>query len=129
MRSLLLSLLLAGAPAPPTIHEPFTLLPCPPKPATTIALEGCAEHAILRGDAAIDKRVRAIFSLLPRAGRASFVRGEVSWLAYRRAICDAESSKYAGGTIAPVIFAQCEIRLNSRHVQDLVVLERELRFH
>src|SRR5689334_14368242 len=76
---------------PPVITEPFTLLPCPAKPTTTLDLEGCAERRIVATDKAIDARVRTIFALLRsrRSSRAvaNFVRGERAWLTSRRAVC------------------------------------------
>jgi uncharacterized protein YecT (DUF1311 family) len=96
-------------------------------PQTTIALEGCQEQALLRSDATIDARAKAIFRKLPASGRAAFVHGEASWLAYRRATCSAASSLYQGGTIQPVQYAACELRVNDAHLAELALLERSLR--
>jgi uncharacterized protein YecT (DUF1311 family) len=96
-------------------------------PQTTIAVEACEEQALLKGDAAIDARVRTVFRLLPAPGRAAFVHGEAAWLAYRRATCNAAASRYAGGTIEPVEFASCEVRVNATHLAELGTLERSLR--
>ena len=57
MRGILVSLLTAAAIAPPVIHEPFTALPCPLHPDTTIDVVGCQEHRVLRTDRAIDAQV------------------------------------------------------------------------
>jgi uncharacterized protein YecT (DUF1311 family) len=115
---------------PPVIHEPFTLLPCPAHPHSTIALEGCAEHALLRSDHAIDARAKTIFGLLrTRSARVSFVQGEQAWLRYRRASCSAEASLYAGGTAEPVLFGSCELYRNRTHLGELAELERTLRTH
>ena len=87
----------------PRIHEGFTLLPCPHTEArgTTLGMEGCAEHNILRTDRKIMATEGAVFSLLPAEGRSAFARAERSWLLYRRAFCNARSSSYKGGSIAP----------------------------
>ena len=52
--------------SPPTIHEPFTPLPCNGAPAqrTTLQMEGCAEQQILASDQQIDSLNRAIFGKL-----------------------------------------------------------------
>jgi uncharacterized protein YecT (DUF1311 family) len=118
----------AVAPRPPVIRESFTPLPCPPHPVTTLDLEGCAEKALLGSDRAIDARARKIFGLLrSKAARAAFVRGEKSWLGYRRNSCTAQSSKYAGGTLEPVAFARCEQDRNATHLTELTRTERALR--
>ena len=117
----------AAAPAPPVIHEPFHALPCPIHPDTTIDVEGCQEHRILRTDRAIDTQVRLIFRRLrTRAVRASFVAGERNWLHYRRQSCSAEASFYAGGTMEPVAYLTCSLRRNKSHLADLVAMRKAL---
>jgi uncharacterized protein YecT (DUF1311 family) len=112
------------------IHEPFTRLPCPAKPKTTLDREGCAEKALLASDRRIDARVKSIWALLAAGKpRASFARGEASWLSYRRANCAAEASRYAGGTEEPVAFAQCEVARNGTHLVDLGAMLAALRSH
>jgi uncharacterized protein YecT (DUF1311 family) len=116
----------AGTPMPPVIHEPFTVLPCPAHPSTTLAIEGCAEKSILAGDRAIDARAKAIFNLLAPSARSGFVRGEASWLRYRAASCTSEASKYAGGTLEPVLYGTCVVSRNRTHLEDLSDLEHTL---
>jgi len=113
----------------PRIHEPFTTLPCPRSSAraTTLGAIGCAEHEILRTDAKIVSAEQAIFSRLAPRGRSAFAEGERSWLAYRRAYCNARASSYAGGSIEPVIFATCAAGLNQGHLRTLSAFRRELR--
>lgn len=119
-----------GALGPPVIRESFTVLPCPPHPVSTLDLEGCSEKALLRSDRAIDARVKKIFDLLrTNDARSAFVHGEQSWLAYRRSSCAAESSKYAGGSLEPVAFAQCEQTRNETHLRELVAMARTLAQH
>jgi uncharacterized protein YecT (DUF1311 family) len=115
-------------PRLPSFRQRFTpVLPCPRKPVTTLDLEGCAERDIVRTDAAIDARARAVFSLLDAKGRRTFVTAERAWLAYRRASCMVESSKYAGGSIEPVIFGVCVVKKNRSHLAELAALRRDLR--
>jgi uncharacterized protein YecT (DUF1311 family) len=117
-----------AAGGPPVIKEPFTPLPCPAHPSTTLALEGCAEKAILKTDAKINSQAKTIYARLRTAGgKASFVRGEKSWLSYRRSSCSAQASKYTGGTLEPVAYAQCEVTRNTSHIGDLNRLNAALR--
>ena len=116
---------------PPVIKESFTLLPCPAKPQTTLELEGCAEHRIVKSDAAINARVMKIFFLLRKVRSASaqarFVRGERAWLTYRRLVCDSRSDVFEGGTLAGVVAANCVADANDAHLKDLRAFERDLR--
>ena len=117
----------AKRPTLPRIHEGFTVLPCPPTPSTTVAMEGCAEHRILRTDAGIERRARAIFAFLRPKARGSFTSAERAWLAYRKAVCTVESFKYEGGSAEPLVFADCVASQNARHLTELASLERYLR--
>jgi uncharacterized protein YecT (DUF1311 family) len=122
--------LVAAGLAPPVIHEPFTALPCPIHPDTTVDVEGCQEMRVLRTDRAIDREVKTIFALLPtRAARASFVAGEQSWLHYRRQSCTAEASFYGGGSGEPVAYLTCTLHRNRSHLADLAATEKTLRQH
>jgi uncharacterized protein YecT (DUF1311 family) len=113
------------------IAEQFTLLPCPGKAKTTVELEGCAEHRILRLDKAINQQVRVIFSLLrsrrSTAATARFVRGEHAWLTYRRSVCGSRTDVYEGGSAAGVLFAECVADNNAAHLTGLRAFRRELR--
>ena len=116
---------------PPVIKEQFTLLPCPSHPQTTLELEGCAEHRILKSDAAINARVKTIFVLLGKdrsvAAQGRFVRGERAWLAYRRALCNSRADVFEGGTLAGLVAANCVAGANAAHLKDLRAFERALR--
>jgi uncharacterized protein YecT (DUF1311 family) len=112
------------------IREAFTPLPCPKNPQTTVALEGCAEKAILLTDHAINARVKQIIGLLrTRSAKATFVAGEKSWLRYRRSSCTAEASFYDGGSAQPVVYGNCIVARNRTHLRDLAVLKATLSQH
>jgi uncharacterized protein YecT (DUF1311 family) len=121
----------SASPRPPVIVERFTPLPCPAKPQTTLEYEGCAEHRILRTDAAINARVEAIFVLLKRvrsaAAQSNFVRGERAWLVYRQAVCKSRADLYEGGTAAGLAAATCTANANDAHLRDLRTFARDLR--
>jgi uncharacterized protein YecT (DUF1311 family) len=113
--------------APPVIHEPFTALPCPLHPDTTIDVEGCQEHRVLRTDRQINGEVKAIFRLLrTEEVRMTFVTGERSWLRYRRQSCAAEASHYTGGTAHGIAFLSCTLQRNKAHIADLAAMRKTL---
>jgi uncharacterized protein YecT (DUF1311 family) len=110
--------------APPVIHEPFTPLPCPLHPDTTLDVEGCQEVRILRTDRAIDDAVSVVFRRLRTMNaRLSFVAGEQNWLRYRRQSCLAEASRYRRGTVEQVAYATCTLRRNRSHLVDLLAMK------
>jgi uncharacterized protein YecT (DUF1311 family) len=127
VRAAFASFLAAAAIVPPVIHEPFTALPCPLHPDTTIDVVGCQEHRVLRTDRAIDAQVRTIFGLLRTDSRRStFAAGERSWLTYRRRSCTAEASRLTGGSAHAVAVLSCELRRNTTHLADLTAMRQAL---
>jgi uncharacterized protein YecT (DUF1311 family) len=121
----------AGNPAqlsPPVIREDFTLLPCPKHPKTTLELEGCAEHAIVRTDRKIDRVAKAIFTRLgDDAARRRFVDAQTAWLAYRHADCASVSDKYEGGTLAGLVAASCTADRSTQRLKDVRAFDHLLR--
>lgn len=110
------------AAGPPTVHEDFTPLPCDPN--TTVGMQGCAEHRILRADALIDRRVRVLWDKATADARTHLADAQSAWQVYRKAACLSESDSYAGGTLAPVVAGRCELHLT---VERAAELGRQLR--
>jgi uncharacterized protein YecT (DUF1311 family) len=130
VRATFASLVAMAAIAPPVIHEPFTALPCPLHPDTTVDVVGCQEHRVLRTDRAIDAQVRTIFGLLrTESRRSAFADGERSWLHYRRQSCSAEASRLVGGSGHAVALLSCELRRNTTHLADLTAMRKALARH
>ncbi len=101
----------------PELREVFTPLPCNRR--TTLGLEGCAERQILRLDARVNTLRRHLFTALTSAPRRDFVNAEIAWTAYRTSFCHGEADRYQGGTLAPVVFANCLARSDQRHLSAL----------
>jgi uncharacterized protein YecT (DUF1311 family) len=111
----------------PTVSEVFTVLPCPAHPKTTVEIEGCAEHRIVRLDGQINRKAKALHLAMPdAASKASFVAAQQAWIAYRQAECVSEAAPVTGGTLYPVVFADCEARLDQARLRDLKSIAEEL---
>ena len=110
---------------PPVIVEPFTLVPC--DAATTLGMQGCLEHRIVRMDRRIDADVAVLFRLLPTGGaRRRLVVAQDDWISYRLADCRSQADANAGGTLAGVDAAACELRDSTARRGDLVAFYRGL---
>lgn len=106
------------SPRVPLLHEQFTLLAC--NQATTIGLEGCAEHQILHYDGLINhQREQLVATLRTTAARDEFINAEVNWTRYRSNFCSSEASADSGGTLYPVVYATCEVSSDQRHLTAL----------
>jgi len=111
--------------SPPVVTERFTPLPCQGSPAhrTTIELEGCAEQQVLAADKTINRLNRQVFSgLSSTSAKRVFITSSATWLEYRNAFCATAASRFAGGTEAPVVAAQCDSKLGAEHITDLKLL-------
>lgn len=123
-----LASLAVAAVGPPIIREPWTPLPCPAHPNSTVEIEGCLERAVVLSDRRIDATTATIFGLIrQQSDRRAFVEGEQAWRRYRRQSCSATASVYRGGSAEPVAFLRCEENRNARHLTDLLDTERTLR--
>ena len=113
---------------PPLLHESFTLLACNNR--TTIGLEGCAEHQLLVQDHLINQlRGRVVHLLIGNSARRQFFLAESDWYRYRQAACQSESDSNEGGSLAPVDFAICAVRLDQQHVTELRVQQASYVVH
>jgi uncharacterized protein YecT (DUF1311 family) len=128
----------------PVVHEVFTLLPCPAKQVSTLDIEGCQEHEIVRFDRRIDALAKTIFARLRASdeithqsdhsvpvdyARRAFSSGEAAWLVYRNAFCASEENVYEGGTAAGIVGASCTVSVDEQHVKDLTSFLRDLERH
>jgi len=102
----------------PILRETFTLLPCNSR--TTLGLEGCAEHQLVIADREVNRLRHVVTAaLFDGAARQRFFLAESLWLEYRQAACRSESDVHEGGSLAPVDFALCAVRLDRQHVAAL----------
>jgi uncharacterized protein YecT (DUF1311 family) len=99
------------------------LLPCPKNPESTIAIEGCSEHHIVKLDKQVEAAARIVSkNLQTTSALRDLVSAQQAWILYRKAACASESDVYAGGTLASVEYASCEVRLDKARLADLAVI-------
>lgn len=110
---------------PPVISEHFTLLPC--NKNTTLGMEGCAEAKLLHADKRLNEQVAIIFGLShATTQKRDVVNAENVWFTYRGADCLSFAAAFEGGTIAPVVYANCEVQDDVARSTDLHSLFVEL---
>lgn len=98
--------------------EVFTPLPC--QGQTTIGMEGCAEHSVLRSDVVINRELRRLWhDAANAAAREHITSAQQAWVAYRKAACLSESDAYGGGTLSTVIAARCLARITAARAAEL----------
>jgi uncharacterized protein YecT (DUF1311 family) len=116
--------LLATTPEPHSV----TQFPCPPHPVTTVDLESCLGRRVLKLNAVVNERIKAVWYFSDAPARRYLVKAEQAWGTHVRNWCTSVSGTYptprlphqhTGGTSAPVEFAECQARLTEAHIREL----------
>ncbi len=94
---------------------------CLDKADTQVEMNDCAGKALKAADAALNKAYQEILKRLGDDADAKklLVGAEKAWLAFRDAECAFSSSSSVGGSIHPMIFAECLTVMTERRVADL----------
>lgn len=89
--------------------------------STQMELTQCAVDRFAASDSelnAVYRQVRQRLGDLPDSNRR-LVAAQRAWIAFRDAECGFEASAVAGGSLAPMIIADCRDRLTRLRVEDL----------
>ncbi|MBN8813082.1 MULTISPECIES: lysozyme inhibitor LprI family protein [unclassified Sphingomonas] len=81
--------------------------PAPARCDTTFDMQHCAAHDLRVADAQMSARYTALRARLGPAARQKLLAEQRQWLAERDRGCIAKGKRYQGGTMAPVVVAQC----------------------
>ena len=113
----------AAPSAVPTLTETFTPGPC--DDSTDVGEAACLEAQVIASDQQVNGLVAKAWSKADATDRAKLARAEVDWRAFRASFCDYETDQYRGGSIVPVVLAQCLADLTAQHVKDLTAAQPE----
>ena len=102
--------------------EPKVSADCMTSAATQARMNECAYADFLTANAAYAETGQAISGKLSGKQRDLFRRAQKSWLAYRTAVCDFESSGLLGGSAQGLVKWQCAVRMTRAHVDELVAI-------
>ncbi|MEP9360334.1 lysozyme inhibitor LprI family protein [Sphingomonas sp. KR3-1] len=89
------------------MHNPAFKDPAPARCETTFDMQHCAAHELRIADAAMSARYSALRARLGASARQRLLVEQRQWLAARDRDCVAMGDRYRGGTMAPVVVAQC----------------------
>lgn len=93
------------------MHNP-TFAAAPPTTCdTTFDMQHCAAHDLRAADADMSRRYFALRGRLPAPARQQLLTEQRRWLVRRDRDCLAKGDRYRGGTMAPVVVAQCWVEV------------------
>lgn len=117
--------------APPVLAEPYTTANCPSdrseRGTTRIEIQ-CSHKRVLQTDARVNALVKSIVvELGTTRSRREFISAERDWHRYRQSTCKSRSGIYRGGSVEPIVFADCQADLNIAHARELLSFSQGLR--
>jgi uncharacterized protein YecT (DUF1311 family) len=80
---------------------------------------GCARREYEAADAELNRVYNRLAGVLDAEEKALLKASELAWIKYRDSNCAFESSKYAGGTIRPMIESICLTRVTRARTAEL----------
>ena len=108
------SLIASGASAQTAgafMQNPAFKDPAPAECETSFDMQHCAAHELRVADARMSARYAELRGRSGPAARQRLLAEQRKWLAERDRGCIARGDAYRGGTIAPVVVAQCWVEV------------------
>lgn len=91
---------------------------------TQIDLTQCHADEAARWDDLLNIIYRRVIQTLDAEGEERLRAAQRAWITYRDLTCEMERMRYDGGSIAPMIEAQCTARLTEQRTRDLELYMR-----
>ncbi len=91
---------------------------CQDKVSTADMMQ-CYDGEFKKADADLNSTYKATLAKLKGADADRLRTAQRAWVSYRDAQCNAAYKRYAGGTIAPVVFTQCKLTLTLNRTKEL----------
>jgi uncharacterized protein YecT (DUF1311 family) len=91
-------------------------------PQTQSAMNQCAGLDYRRADVELNRVYRQLVAALRRDRREQLTTAQLAWISFRDEHCDFVSSRYAGGSIQPLIQNDCLAEVTRTRIEQLKVL-------
>ncbi|MEL6470560.1 MAG: lysozyme inhibitor LprI family protein [Cyanobacteria bacterium J06623_4] len=92
-------------------------------PTTQLEMNQCAQQAYTIADAELNQVYQTLKSQLPTTGQQTLTEAELAWITFRDLDCGFDRDQYAGGSIAPMIYSDCQAEQTLLRTQELVQTE------
>lgn len=89
------------------------------KARTQTEMNICAGHELDRANATINNLYKETMAKYDPAGQALLRKSERAWIVFRDAECDFRTSGSKGGSIWPVVHAQCLTELTRARIKQI----------
>jgi len=111
-------------PVDPEVQERYSAAfdVCQKRAVSTAANLACFGDEFVRQDAALNRAWRTTLRRYDSNARRELLAAQRRWIADRDPFCRAQAAKFDGGTIAPVIYANCRVEATIRRTLWLELL-------
>lgn len=89
------------------------------KAITQADLNMCASQAAKSADRKLNQVYQTLTGRLNQQAKVKLVDAQLAWIQFRDKACEFESSRYEGGSIAPLIYSSCIRNLTERRTKDI----------
>lgn len=96
-------------------------------PQTQSEMNACAGIAYRNADRRLNQLYQQLLPNLSASRRQQLVTAQQAWIRFRDASCTFERSGFEGGSMAPMVQANCLARVTEQRVKDLQNYLQELR--
>ncbi len=110
--------LLGAATAPGLTQDDSQQANCA-NPVTTLDMGLCSGQKAEAADRKLNHVYQQLRQKLSGQQRQGLTSAQQAWIKFRDATCAYESSRFDGGTFAPVARASCLARVTQQRIQDL----------
>lgn len=119
----LLTCFLSGATSTAAAKDPFK--PCYNKAISTLQIQECISKEHQFYEKRLKNKLHQLTQYLSPTSDKALKKAQLAWQRFKKADCLFKGSKYAGGTLAPVIVGECYIK---RTKQRIILLQKEILF-
>ena len=99
--------------------------PCRTK-ANQLELTQCADRERAKSEAALSQAYKSLLADLDDEHRPLLEKAQSAWLAFRDADCELDASHALGGSMFPMLVADCRSGMADTRVKDIKTLRKNL---
>jgi uncharacterized protein YecT (DUF1311 family) len=88
-------------------------------PQTQAEINQCAGLSYQNADKKLNQVYQQLLPKLPKSRQQKLISAQQAWIKFRDSSCEFERSAFAGGSIAPTIYAGCLEGLTKQRTQQL----------
>lgn len=87
--------------------------------AVTLDMRVCLDRRFKLADGKLNERYQQLMASLGEARKAQLKREQIRWIREKEAKCPQAGAEFAGGTLEPVVIADCYVTMTEKRLREL----------